>query len=146
MKQYKYKVKGVEYEVVINEIENNQAKVEVNGIPFEVELDRPMNVIHTPVVRPVHTHYSPVVATAPVVQEPESQSGNGAALRAPLPGTVNDVKVSVGQMVQKGQVLVVLEAMKMENNITAEQDGKVMSVCVNKGDSVREGAVLVTIG
>lgn len=145
MKQYKYKVKGVEYEVTINEIENNQAKVEVNGIPFEVELDRPMNTIHTPVVRPVHTHYSP--AAAPTIQESAPLAvGAGAALRAPLPGTVNDVKVTVGQMVQKGQVLVVLEAMKMENNITAEQDGKVMSICVNKGDSVREGAVLLTIG
>ena len=74
------------------------------------------------------------------------KSRQATAVRAPLPGTVNAVAVTVGQAVKKGQTVVVLEAMKMENNINAECDGTVTAVHVNKGDSVREGAMLVTIG
>lgn len=149
MKVYKYKVKGAEYEVKINDVEGNIAKVEVNGIAFEVETDRPMNPHHTPVVRPVaHVHATPFAASAQH-QEPAPEpvpAGNGVAVRAPLPGTINDIKVSVGQTVKKGDVVVVLEAMKMENNLTAECDGKVTEIRVSKGDSVREGAILITIG
>ena len=77
--------------------------------------------------------------------QPEAPRGKGVAVRAPLPGTINAVAVNVGQKVTKGQTVVVLEAMKMENNINAECDGTVSAVHVNKGDSVREGAILVTI-
>lgn len=143
MKEYKYKVKGAEYTVKINDVEGNMAKVEVNGIPFEVEMERPMHLTHKPVIRPVaHVHHGPVTPCA----QPEVPAGNGTAVRAPLPGTVNAVAVTVGQAVKKGQTVVVLEAMKMENNINAECDGTVTAVHVNKGDSVREGAMLVTIG
>lgn len=143
MKEYKYKVKGAEYTVKINDVEGNMAKVEVNGIPFEVEMERPMHLTHKPVIRPVaHVHHGPVTTAA----QPEVPAGNGTAVRAPLPGTVNAVAVTVGQAVKKGQTVVVLEAMKMENNINAECDGTVTAVHVNKGDSVREGAMLVTIG
>ena len=143
MKEYKYKVKGAEYTVKINDVEGNMAKVEVNGIPFEVEMERPMHLTHKPVIRPVaHVHHGPVTPDA----QPEVPAGNGTAVRAPLPGTVNAVAVTVGQAVKKGQTVVVLEAMKMENNINAECDGTVTAVHVNKGDSVREGAMLVTIG
>lgn len=150
MKEYKYKVKGAEYTVVIQEVEHKTAKVEVNGIPFEVEMDRPMNIVHTSVVRPVaHVHHGPVqaapVAAAPVAQ-PTAPAGAGMAVRAPLPGTVVAIAVTNGQAVKKGETVVVLEAMKMENNIAAECDGTVTSVCVNKGDTVQTGAVLLTIG
>ncbi|MBO5181389.1 MAG: biotin/lipoyl-binding protein [Paraprevotella sp.] len=150
MKEYKYKVKGAEYTVVIQEVEHKTAKVEVNGIPFEVEMDRPMNIVHTSVVRPVaHVHHGPVqaapVAAAPVAQ-PAAPAGAGMAVRAPLPGTVVAIAVTNGQAVKKGETVVVLEAMKMENNIAAECDGTVTSVCVNKGDTVQTGAVLLTIG
>ena len=143
MKEYKYKVKGAEYTVKINDVEGNMAKVEVNGIPFEVEMERPMHLTHKPVIRPVaHVHHGPGTPAA----QPEVPAGNGTAVRAPLPGTVNAVAVTVGQAVMIGQTVVVLEAMKMENNINAECDGTVTAVLVNKGDSVREGAMLVTIG
>ena len=104
MKEYKYKVKGAEYTVKINDVEGNMAKVEVNGIPFEVEMERPMHLTHKPVIRPVaHVHHGPVTpAAAPAVQ-PEVPAGNGTAVRAPLPGTVNAVAVTVGNAVKKGQ-------------------------------------------
>ncbi len=151
MKEYKYKVKGAEFTVVIQEVEHKTAKVEVNGIPFEVEMDRPMNITHPTVVRPVvHVHHGPVqpapAAAQPVPAQPAAPAGAGMAVRAPLPGTVVAVAVTNGQAVKKGQTVVVLEAMKMENNIAAECDGTVTSVCVNKGDTVQTGAVLLTIG
>ena len=142
MKEYKYKVKGAEYTVKINDVEGNMAKVEVNGIPFEVEMERPMHLTHKPVMRPVaHVHNGPVTPAA----QPDVPAGNGTAGRAPLPGTVNAVAVTVGQAVKKGQTVVVLEAMKMENNINADKDGKITAINVSKGDSVLEGNDLVII-
>ncbi|MBQ2166807.1 MAG: biotin/lipoyl-binding protein [Bacteroidaceae bacterium] len=141
MKEYKYKIKGVDYSVKINGVEDNIAKVEVNGVEFDVEMDKPI-AQPKPVVRavaaPVKTVEAPKAAQEAVAQ-------GVTAVKAPLPGTVNDIKVTVGQAVKKGQTVVVLEAMKMENNIDAERDGKIAEVRVAKGDTVMEGAVLVTI-
>lgn len=149
MKEYKYKVKGAEFNVVIQEVDGVTAKVEVNGVPFEVEMDRPMKMMSTPVIRPVaHIHQGPVQA-APASMQPQplpTATTSGAAVRAPLPGTIVAIAVTNGQAVKKGDTVAVLEAMKMENNITAECDGTVTSVCVNKGDTVQTGAVLLTIG
>ena len=141
MKEYKYKIKGVDYSVKINGVEDNIAKVEVNGVEFDVEMEKPI-AQPKPVVRavaaPVKTVEAPKAAQEAVAQ-------GVTAVKAPLPGTVNDIKVTVGQTVKKGQTVVVLEAMKMENNIDAERDGKIAEVRVAKGDTVMEGAVLVTI-
>jgi len=141
MKEYNYKIKGVPYNVKINNIEGNIAKVEVNGIDFDVELEKPV-AQPKPVVRAV-------AAPVKTVEAPKAEQDKVAAgvtpLRAPLPGTVNDIKVNVGDAVKKGQTIIVLEAMKMENNLDAERDGKIASINVHKGDSVLEGAVLVTI-
>jgi biotin carboxyl carrier protein len=141
MKEYKYKIKGVDYSVKINGVEDNIAKVEVNGVEFDVEMEKPI-AQPKPVVRavaaPVKTVEAPKAAQEAVAQ-------GVTAVKAPLPGTVNDIKVTVGQAVKKGQTVVVLEAMKMENNIDAERDGKIAEVRVSKGDTVMEGAVLVTI-
>ena len=141
MKEYKYKIKGVDYSVKINGVEDNIAKVEVNGVEFDVEMEKPI-AQPKPVVRavaaPVKTVEAPKAAQEAVAQ-------GVTAVKAPLPGTVNDIKVTVGQAVKKGQTVVVLEAMKMENNIDAERDGKIAEVRIAKGDTVMEGAVLVTI-
>ena len=142
MKEYKYKVKGAEYTVKINDVEGNMAKVEVNGIPFEVEMERPMHLTHKPVIRPVaHVHHGPVTPAA----QPEVPAGNGTAVRAPLPGTVNAVAVTVGQAVKKGQTVVVLEAMKMENNIMANKDGQVKAIHVTVGQTVVQDDKLVDL-
>ncbi|MCD8235964.1 MAG: biotin/lipoyl-binding protein [Prevotellaceae bacterium] len=141
MKEYKYKIKGVPYDVKINSVEENIAKVEVNGVEFEVELEKPV-ATPKPVVRAVA---APVKTIEPPKAAQEAVAAGVVGVRAPLPGTIVDIKVAVGAEVKKGQTLIVLEAMKMENNIDAECDGKVTSVKVNKGDTVMEGAVLVTI-
>lgn len=150
MKTYKYKVQGVEYNVNIDEIEGNVAKVTVNDIPFEVEL--------TETVRPTKSAPKPVVVAAPAAAPAPAPTaapapaaapaaaGAGKKVVAPLPGTITSVEVQVGQAVKAGDTVVVLEAMKMQNNIEAETSGTITSVLVNKGDSVMEGAALVTIG
>ena len=72
--------------------------------------------------------------------------GSGAKVLAPLPGTITEVKVAVGDAVKAGDTLLILEAMKMQNNIEADNSGTVTSVLVARGDTVMEGAVLITIG
>lgn len=149
MKKYQYKVKGVDYEVEIAEVEGNIAKVNVNGIPFEVELQKPINAAKHPTMNrpkveapkpaaPVSKPMQPVAA-APVA------AGAGNAIKAPLPGTIIDVKVQVGQQVNVGDTVLILEAMKMQNNIESEYAGKVTSITVKQGDTVMEGSVLITI-
>lgn len=153
MNKYQYKVQGVDYEVEIIDVEGNVAKVNVNGIPFEVEMNRPINpatMPHKPKVMKPAVHRdqaataAPVTA-APVVAKPTATSGNGMKVVAPLPGTITDTKVKVGDVVKEGDTVVILEAMKMQNNIEAECNGTVTSVLVNKGDTVMEGDALVTI-
>ena len=149
MNKYEYKVQGVDYEVEIEEVEGNIAKVKVNGISFEVELKQPINaataISHPrPVTPPVAaaTTPKPAVAAAPVAAAP---AGSGTPVKAPLPGTITSVNGKVGDKVNTGDAVVVLEAMKMQNNIEAESTGTVTSIAVNVGDSVMEGAVLITI-
>lgn len=149
MKTYKYKVQGVEYKVNIDEIEGNVAKVTVNDVPFEVEMEE--------TVRPTKSVAKPVVVAAPAAAPAPAPAatpapaaapaaGAGKKVVAPLPGTITSVEVQVGQAVKAGDTVIVLEAMKMQNNIEAETSGTITSVLVNKGDSVMEGATLVTIG
>lgn len=153
MKKYQYKVKGIDYVVEIQEINGNVATVSVNGIPFEVETTRPLKV--TEVAKPVQqvtpeavTSAAPTAST--VKEEPQkvpaAAPAKGKSIVAPLPGTINDIKVKVGDKVKAGSVVVVLEAMKMQNNIESEEDGTVTAIRVNKGDAVLEGDTLVVIG
>lgn len=150
MNKYQYKVKGVDYEVEIAEVEGNIAKVNVNGIPFEVELQKPINAAKHPtmtapkVVAPVAAPAAPAAAPAAALAAPVA-AGAGNAVKAPLPGTVTDIKVQVGQQVAVGDTLLVLEAMKMANNIESDYAGQVTSIVVKAGDTVMEGAVLLTI-
>jgi biotin carboxyl carrier protein len=152
MKQYKYKINGAQYDVTIDSISGNLAKVEVNGIPFEVEMQGSTLVEDN---LPTPSAVAEVAASAPTVAPAveatpapaaKGAAGAGTPVKAPLPGVVTKVLVSAGQTVKKGDNVLVLEAMKMENNITAECDGSVTGICVAAGDSVMEGTVLLTIG
>ena len=141
----------VTYEVEIEEVEGNIAKVNVNGIPFEVELQKPINaakhptMTHPKVEAPKAAVPTPSPAAAPI-QQPAATSGSGTPMKAPLPGTITEVKVAVGQQVNVGDIVLVLEAMKMQNNIEAEYAGTITSIIVKPGDTVMEGSVLLTIG
>ena len=154
MNKYQYKVQGVDYEVEIEEVEGNIAKVNVNGIPFEVELQQPINPAkHPTIVKPKVEAPKPVAAApvaAPADAQPAAQpaapAGSGNAVKAPLPGTINAINVKVGDTVAVGDIVLVLEAMKMQNNIESEYAGTVTAINVNQGDSVMEGATLLVIG
>jgi len=150
MNKYQYKIQGVDYDVEIEEVEGNVAKVNVNGIRFDVELKQPINPTST--LKKVHVEAPKPVArpaveptAAPTAEKPVA-TGTGAAIKAPLPGTITEVKVNVGDTVKQGDVVLVLEAMKMQNNIESEHEGTVTSITIKQGESVMEGAVLMTIG
>ena len=149
MAKYEYKVEGTDYEVEILEIEDNVAKVTVNGKAFEVELKqalkptaRPIKQVTAPDPKPAAAPATPAAPTTPAAP---AAAGAGQKVEAPLPGTITEVKVNVGDQVKKGDTVVILEAMKMQNNIEAESDGQITSVLVKQGDSVMEGTPLVTI-
>ena len=142
MKEYKYKINGTEYKVAVGDIENNVAQVYVNGAPYKVELEQ--NVAVPAVKRPKPAAAPRTESGEKVITKPASTGGAGA-VKAPLPGDIIDVTVKVGDTIKNGDTVVILEAMKMENNIHTDRDGVVKSIEVSKGDSVLEGAVLLTI-
>ena len=159
MKTYKYKVQGVDYEVEITDVEGKIARVNVNGIPFEIEMQKPINAAKHPAlaatkksasVAPAAAPAAAATPAAPVAAPAQpaqpAAAGAGTPVKAPLPGTINAINVKVGDKVNVGDVVVVLEAMKMQNNIEAENAGTVNAILVNPGDSVMEGAVMLTIG
>lgn len=145
MKEYKYKINGNLYKVAIGDIDNGVAEVKVNGTPYKVELEqKAATTIKVATPKPAA---APRTATGEkvIAKAAPAAAAGGTAVKAPLPGTVLDINVTVGQEVKAADTVVTLEAMKMENAIKAGVDGKVASISVAKGDAVLEGAVLVTI-
>ena len=154
MAKYEYKVKGVDYVVEIQDIEGNIANVTVNGIPFEVEMKQPVKSSKQKVKlneerrvksEEFNSSSSATNASSATTTKPAAAAASGKPVVAPLPGTINEIKVKVGDKVNAGDTVVVLEAMKMQNNIDAETSGTIASINVNKGDAVMEGDTLVTI-
>ena len=146
MNKYQYKVQGVDYDVEIVDVEGNIAKVSVNGIPFEVELKEPIKASHLPKRPAVKPAAAPAAAPAPATAPAATPAaGAGTKVLAPLPGTITEINVKAGDTVKKGDVLVVLEAMKMENEIMAPHDAKVAQVLAAKGATVNTGDVLVVL-
>ena len=140
MKEYKFKINGKDYAVTIGEAEGKMLSVNVNGASYEVELE------NAPVQAPVQAAPAPQAAAAPApAAAPKAAAGAGEKVNSPLPGVIIEVSVKEGQAVKAGQKVAVIEAMKMENEIAAESDGTVTAIHVNKGDSVLEGADIVTI-
>ena len=143
MKEYKYKINGNIYKVAIGDIEDNIAHVEVNGHSLQSRNGkRPETTVMKPVVRPASTSPAPAPTT---VVKPAATSTGKSGVKSPLPGVILDIKVNVGDTVKKGQTIIILEAMKMENNINADKDGKITAINVSKGESVLEGTDLVII-
>ena len=140
MKEYKYKINGNLYNVVIGDIEENIAHVEVNGTHYTVEMEKKPKAAPAPkpVVRPAAKP-----AAAPAAKP--AAGGAKSGVKSPLPGVILDIKVNVGDAVKKGQTIIILEAMKMENSINADRDGKIAAINVSKGESVLEGTDLVII-
>ena len=142
MKEYNLKINGTQYNVFIKSVKDNIASLTVNGAEYEVEVEgvktAPTKVVNKGIQTPQLQSEEPVV-------KPAKLSGNAIPLKSPLPGVILDVKVKEGNSVKAGQTLLILEAMKMENNVEADRDGVIETINVRKGDSVLEGDVLLTI-
>lgn len=120
MKRFNITVNGKAYDVAVEELDASAASAPVAA--------------------------APAAAPAPAAPAAAPAAGAGEKVTAPMPGTILDVKVAVGDSVTKGQVIMILEAMKMENDIVASCDGKITSVLTSKGSSVNSGDALATIG
>lgn len=145
MKEYKYTINGKKYEVTIGEITDETATVTVNGEEYKVAME-PKQPEEKVVVRPP----KPAAPSAAQISAQNERQAAIARLRrsvvAPLPGTIVGVNVKVGDEVKSGDVVVTLEAMKMDNRLETELTGTVTEVCCEPGQSVMEGDVLVVIG
>ena len=140
MKNYSFTINGQKYEVHIKSFEENTAEIEVNGTGYTVEVNSEVKKSKTP-----------TLVRKPIEMKPgeglikKSASTGGYILKAPLPGSIFKMLVHVGDTVTKGQTLLVMEAMKMENNIQCEKDGVVKEVKVKVGDAVLQNDALIII-
>ena len=156
MGKYNFRINGHGYQVDVNSVEGGIADVTVNGTDYKVELADAVPAPAQQAVRPApqatFTAAPAPQATAPAAQTAaqtataSAPQGKGEVVTAPLPGVILDIKVKVGDAVKAGQTVAVLEAMKMENEIESTASGTVTAVNAGKGDSVLEGAAIITIG
>lgn len=137
MKEYKFKINGYLYNVSINSLQNDTAEVVVNGREYIVNIES--------VEKNQKSNQSAESSELPK-EEPGTTSKNAIRnIKSPLPGIIVEINVKPGDSVKKGQKIAVIEAMKMENEITADCDGVVSEIKVKVGDSVLEGAVISTM-
>jgi biotin carboxyl carrier protein len=139
MKKFKFTIRGQEYDVEIKDFEGSNAKIEVNGTSYDVDVHVEERAAKTP-----------TLVRKPVVNKPgegKIQKGGAGAttVKAPLPGSIMKISVAVGDTINPGDTLLVMEAMKMENNVMAEKGGTVKAVKVAVGESVLQDDVLVEI-
>lgn len=137
MKRFRFGIQGQKFQVEVTQKDQKFLTVEVNGTAYEVELDREIKTTKTPVlVRSAMPQGSPL---------PPANERNTISISSPLPGIVVSIAVKEGDTIHKGQVLFVLEAMKMENSIQSDYDGVVAKVLTQPGAQVLQGATLIEI-
>jgi biotin carboxyl carrier protein len=140
MKKYKLKINGNSYHVHIKDVEGNNVSLEVNGSLYEVEMESEVKKVKTPkLVR------SQMKETQKPTADSLKTSESTRKVAAPLPGVILKVQVKDGDAVKVGDILMVMEAMKMENNILAESSGTITSIKVKEGESVLQGDILMEI-
>src|ERR1035437_7739393 len=134
MKKFKFKINGNQYNAEVLGVEDNIAEIEINGTTYAVEMDKAMQTVKTPkLVRSVSVPSTDSDPSIAKTANPSAPKGGGT-IKSPLPGVILELFVKVGDVVNIGQRLLVLEAMKMENNIEADKTGKIVSIAKNKGD------------
>ena len=152
MKEFTFKINGAEYKCAVEEIEAGKTNVTVNGKVYTVETEAA-----APAAQPAQAAKpapAPKAApAAPKAEAPKAEAPKAAAapaagvqVKSPLPGSVIKVLVSESQAVKKGETLLTLESMKMENAIMAEQDGTVKQIAVTAGQNVMQDDLLIVLG
>ena len=148
MKEFKFKINGAEYKCAVEELEAGKTNVTVNGKVYTVETEAPKKVeAPAPKAAPAPAP-KPEAPAAPKAEAPKpaAPAAGGVQVKSPLPGSVIKVLVSEGQAVKKGDTLLTLESMKMENAIMAEADGTVKQIAVTPGQNVMQDDLLVVLG
>ncbi len=144
MKKFKFTIHGNDYTVDVHGIEENLARLEVNGTPYDVELHRTVKVSKTPTIaRP--TIVRPTIKQQVKPDIHKRDGGSSHPILAPLPGAIMKLEVGKGDIVEKGQLLLIMEAMKMENRVLADRAGVVENIRVQQGDSVLQGDIIMEI-
>ena len=147
MKEFAFKINGAEYKCAVEEIEAGKTKVTVNGKVYEVETEAPKAA---PVAAKPAAAPAPKPAAAPAAPKAEAKPAAapaaGLQVKSPLPVSVIKVLLSEGQAVKKGDTLLTLESMKMENAIMAEADGTVKQIAVTPGQNVMQDDLLIVLG
>ena len=146
MKVFKYKINGSPYRVVVQNSDQESVELEVNGTPFLVEIEQKKKKPISSIQRQTSPSSAQTIETTRPTVTRTTVAAGSIVVNSPLPGVVLDIKVKVGDAVKKGDTIIVLEAMKMENNIQASSDGTVSKISVEKGSTVLEGAELIVIG
>ncbi len=139
MKKFKFKIRGNTFDTTVKKVENNTIEMEVNGTAYTVEIETLQAVSKTPKL--VRTR----VKNKPGEGVIEKKPAIGSIVIAPLPGTIFKINVKVGDEIKAGDVLLIMEAMKMENNIMAEKSGTVKSINIKEGDAVLQDAKLIEL-
>lgn len=134
MKEFKFTIDGKQYNAAVNELEDNFAEVTLNGKTYKVELEKEEAPAAAAVRRPAAAAAAPAAAPAGLM-----------TVKSPLPGSIVKVLVKAGQAVKKGDVLLTMESMKMENNVTAEADGTVKAIYVEPGKNVMQDDKLLDL-
>ena len=149
MKEFAFKLNGAEYKCAVEPIEAGKTNVTVNGKVYTVETEAPAAPAPKPVAKPAPVAPKPAAAPAAAPKaeaKPAAAPAAGVQVKSPLPGSVVKVLVSEGQAVKKGDTLLTLESMKMENAIMAEQDGTVKQIAVSAGQNVMQDDLLIVLG
>lgn len=144
-KEYKYRINGTKFSVKVGDVVDDHVQVEVNGTPYTVELDKAparKTTVSQPVKSPLP---APRTETGEkIIATPAPAPASGYVVKAPLPGTIMSFAVKVGDTVNAGDTVCVLEAMKMENDVHAAKGGKVARIIANVGDAVpQDGDIMI---
>lgn len=146
MKKFKFKINGKNYNVEIEESDDNKFSVNVNGTDYSVEMEEEIKKTSVfPQRNPSTASSQQTKSAAAASPKPASTGKPGKTVNAPLPGNILEIKVKRGEKVKTGDVVLIMEAMKMENNVTSEHDGVVSEVLVNQGQAVMQNDVLIEI-
>jgi len=157
MRKYEVRINDKDYSVLVKKFTSDDAELEINGKDYAIKMDGPIKTIPSSgqllgaVGAPVQQAAPAYAAAPPVASTPRPSAAapaaaSGDAITAPIPGSVLEILVKVGDAVEAGQTVVKMEAMKMENEINAPVAGTVSAILVNVGDAVNQGQALVEVG
>jgi biotin carboxyl carrier protein len=141
MKNFRFKIRGNTYDVEVKDFEYNIAQIEVNGTLYEVEVE-PKETTRSKTPKLVRSQVQTKRTDSKIKKNVSSRA---TPVNAPLPGNVYKILVNVGDEVKKGDKIIIMESMKMENNVLSERDGTISSIRVNEGDAVLQNDVLAEI-